>query len=103
MALDCKASGFEKSASFGWIKQTRASKKAYIQAKPGEGQDKVHCLVNVGLPAGPKQDKVMDAVFAPLVELPAPASDMLAAQVQLTTCPAASKCTTSAAWAPLPV
>ena len=49
---------------FGWIKQTRASKKAYIQAKPGEGQDKAHCLVNVGLPAGPKQDKVMDAVFA---------------------------------------
>ena len=30
----------------------------------GEGQDKAHCLVNVGLPAGPKQDKVMDAVFA---------------------------------------
>lgn len=56
--------GWQKSASFGWIKQTRASKKAYIQAKPGEGQDKAHCLVNVGLPAGPKQDKVMDAVFA---------------------------------------
>ena len=59
-----ESKGWQKSASFGWIKQTRASKKAYIQAKPGEGQDKAHCLVNVGLPAGPKQDKVMDAVFA---------------------------------------
>jgi len=51
-----------KSVSFGWVKQTRAMQKAYIQAMPEEGK-KVYCLVNVEVVRGPLQTKVMDKLW----------------------------------------
>ena len=51
------------SKSFGFIHETKASQKAYINAKP-EMADKPYCLVNVQLAAGQLQDMVMKKVFA---------------------------------------
>ena len=51
------------SKSFGFIHQTKATQKAYINAKP-EMADKPYCLVNVQVAAGQLQDMVMNKVFA---------------------------------------
>lgn len=50
------------SLSFGWLKMTKASHKAYIQARDGLDM-KVYCLVNVSLPKGDDQDKVMQELM----------------------------------------
>ena len=46
------------SCSFGLVKETKASSKAYIQARNGP-TDKPYCLVNVSLPKGAEQSQVM--------------------------------------------
>ena len=46
------------SCSFGLVKETRASSKAYIQARDGP-TDKPYCLVNVSLAKGAEQSQVM--------------------------------------------
>ena len=51
------------SESFGFVHQTRASKKAYIRARQ-EMADKEYCLVNIEIPQGEKQTQVMDDLFA---------------------------------------
>ena len=64
-AEGCQAghqSGWQPSASFGLVKQTRANKKAYIQYKPEEGK-KPMCLVNVEMCKSATRDEVMDALW----------------------------------------
>eukprot|EP00435_Cladocopium_sp_Y103_P034758 s1151_g9.t1 len=51
------------SQSFGMVHETRANKKAYIQAK-ASNDEKPYCLVNVEVPAGDQQTKIMDDLFA---------------------------------------
>ena len=46
------------SCSFGLVKETKASSKAYIQARDGP-TDKPYCLVNVSLAKGSEQSQVM--------------------------------------------
>ena len=46
------------SCSFGLVKETKASSKAYIQARDGP-TDKPYCLVNVSLAKGAEQSQVM--------------------------------------------
>lgn len=58
---------WKKSLSFGFVKETKASNKAYIVSKPEEGS-KPTCLVNVQLPRGPDQDRVMSALMAKACE-----------------------------------
>ena len=53
---------WKASVSFGWLKPTMAKDKAYIQARTDK-QSKVYCLVNVALPKGPEQSKVMEALM----------------------------------------
>ena len=55
------------SLSFGWVKQTKATEKAYIQAKD-ELESKAYCLVNVSLRKGPEQDQVMETLMAEVVK-----------------------------------
>lgn len=50
------------SSSFGWLKMTKASHKAYIQARDGK-DTKVYCLVNVSLPKGDDQERVMQELM----------------------------------------
>ena len=50
------------SCSFGWLKMTKASHKAYIQARDGL-DSKVYCLVNVSLSKGDDQDRVMQELM----------------------------------------
>lgn len=50
------------SCSFGWVKVTQASQKAYIQAKSDMGS-KPYCLVNVSLNKGPDQDSTMESLM----------------------------------------
>ena len=50
------------SKSFGLVHETRAAKKAYIQAKPDMAGQK-YCLVNVELPKGKQQDEIMDQLI----------------------------------------
>ena len=50
------------SKSFGLVHETRAAKKAYIQAKP-DMAGKKYCLVNVELPKGKQQDEIMDQLI----------------------------------------
>ena len=56
-----------RAFSFGFVKETKASNKAYIVSKPEEGS-KPTCLVNVQLPRGPDQDRVMSALMAKACE-----------------------------------
>ena len=58
---------WETSQSFGYVHETRASQKAYIRAKPEMAANE-YCLVNVNLPAGQKQDEVMDALVKKALE-----------------------------------
>ena len=51
------------SQSFGFVHETRASKKAYIRARQ-EMADKEYCLVNIEIPEGEQQTQVMDDLFA---------------------------------------
>ena len=46
------------SCSFGLVKKTKASSKAYIQARDGP-TNKPYCLVNVSLAKGAEQSQVM--------------------------------------------
>ena len=55
------------SLSFGWVKQTKATEKAYIQAKY-ELESKAYCLGNVSLRKGPEQDQVMETLMAEVVK-----------------------------------
>lgn len=50
------------SQSFGLVHETRANKKAYIQAKEANAE-KQYCLVNVEIPAGEEQTQIMDELF----------------------------------------
>ena len=55
------------SLSFGWVKQTKATEKVYIQAKY-ELESKAYCLGNVSLRKGPEQDQVMETLMAEVVK-----------------------------------
>ena len=57
-----------ESASFGWIKATKATEKAYIQARHDE-TSKAYCLVNIGLAKGPQQDAVMEKLMAEAIKV----------------------------------
>lgn len=50
------------SPSFGLVKATTASEKAYLQAKNASGE-KPYCLVNIGIPKGEKQSQIVAAVL----------------------------------------
>ena len=52
-----------ESGSFGLVKATKATEKAYIQAKEN-AESKAYCLVNISLGKGSDQDSVMEAVLA---------------------------------------
>ena len=63
-----KSQGMLEEKPFLWfVKETKASNKAYIVSKPEEGS-KPTCLVNVQLPRGPDQDRVMSALMAKACE-----------------------------------
>ena len=51
------------SCSFGWLKMGSFKEKGYIQARNGS-DSKPYCLVNVNLPKGDDQTKVLEACFA---------------------------------------
>ena len=51
------------SCSFGWLKKGSYKEKGYIQARSGS-DSKAYCLVNVNLPQGQDQTKVLEACFA---------------------------------------
>ena len=51
------------SCSFGWLKKGSCREKRYIQARDGP-ESKAYCLVNVNLPQGGNQTKVLEACFA---------------------------------------
>lgn len=51
------------SCSFGWVKKGNFKEKGYIQARDGS-ESKPYCLVNVNLPKGDDQSKVLEACFA---------------------------------------
>ena len=51
------------SCSFGWLKKGSYKEKGYIQARNGS-ESKAYCLVNVNLPQGQDQTKVLEACFA---------------------------------------
>ena len=50
------------SPSFGLVKATTASEKAYLQAKNASGA-KPYCLVSVGIPKGEKQSQIVAALL----------------------------------------
>ena len=52
-----------ESGSFGLVKATKATEKAYIQAKEN-AESKAYCLVNISLGKGSDQDSVMEAMLA---------------------------------------
>ena len=56
-----------ESASFRWIKATKATEKAYIQARDDEAS-KAYCLVNIGLGRGPQQDAVVEKLMAEAIK-----------------------------------
>ena len=51
------------SCSFGWLKMGSFKEKGYIQAR-NDSDSKPYCLVNVQLPKGDDQTKVLEACFA---------------------------------------
>ena len=53
---------WEVSPSFGLVKATKASEKAYLQAK-NDSATKPYCLVNIGIPKGEKQNKIVAALL----------------------------------------
>ena len=53
---------WEVSTSFGLVNATTASAKAYLQAKNDSGT-KPYCLVNIGIPKGEKQTKIVAALL----------------------------------------
>ena len=55
------------SLSFGWVKETKATEKAYVQAKD-DLESKAYCLVNVSLKKGHEQDQVIEALMAEVVK-----------------------------------
>ena len=57
-----------ESASFGWIKATKATEKAYIQARHDE-TSKAYCLVNIGLAKGPQKGAVVEKLMAEAIKV----------------------------------
>ena len=70
VALSTQGS-WRASVSFHWLKATYAAEKAYIQVRASlEKASKVTCLVNVGVPRGPRQTWIMEKLLRQAQEEP---------------------------------
>ena len=58
-----KANSWVSSASFGFLKATYASEKAYVVSK-SDMSSKATCLVNIAVAKGPRQTAIVEKILA---------------------------------------